>query len=97
MQRVLAEAGIVSGISQVVRVITDCESPKVHELLALGELVLIEDDFLFFLFLGVQLEVLATIDGILVTLFCARVIEIIALFVSSAGISLLNVAQQLLI
>src|ERR1051325_4937184 len=71
LQRVLAITGVVSAVSEQVAVVARNKRAHGHELLALSQFILIEDDF----FLAVGAAFLAAVNRILLTSLGARVIE----------------------
>ncbi len=69
--------------------------PKRHELLALGELILIEDHLLRRVFLdGIATRLLTAEDWILLSGLSPRVVEEIALAEGHANVGLLDMAHH---
>jgi hypothetical protein len=64
-----------------------------HELLALGQLVDVEGDLLG----GLDRPLLAAIDGVLLALLGARVVEVAALAIGDVDVGLLDPRQHLLV
>ena len=102
VERVLAEAGGIGGVGEEVAVGTDGHGSDVHEGLALGERVYVEDDLLGLGRIEGGVEVgtgcgAAAMDGILAALDGARGVEPVAEAVGDALVGLLDVGEHLVV
>src|SRR5260370_34167765 len=86
----MSEAGIVGCIGQQVAVIAGIVGSQRHELLVLGELVLVDGD----LFRRFQASLLARKDLILLPLFPARIVEIVAVMIGDIYVRLFDMRSE---
>ena len=93
VQVVLAEAGLVGRIGEQVAVVAHVPRTELHELLALGELVHVEQHLLF----GVGRSVAPRQDHVLLSLLRPRVIPVAVLRERRGGVGLLHPREHLLV
>ena len=102
VEGVLAEAGGIGGVCEEVAVGADGHGSDVHEGLALGQRVYVEDDLLGLGWIEGGVEVgtgcgASAMDGILAALDRARGVEPVAEAVGNALVGLLNVGDHLVV
>src|ERR1019366_3308300 len=93
LQGVLAEAGVIDGVGEKILVVGDHQGAETDELVVFAEGVEVEQNF----FGGVHIALAAALYGILLALFGARVVEILATAGGDGKIGLFDMPQHLLV